>query len=355
MISPIDKDYEKPTDAADYDISVGEVMTQEYVSVTEDTSVGEAIKKFRDYAPEQPEKSTIYYTYIVDNEKRLKGVCSLRKMLNTPPEKPVSEIMETDLLYFKKDADAEEAAVDVSESHFPAIPVIDDQNRLIGIVRSEQLIEVVQETVTEDLLKLQGMDLPDPTDFTEIETKRSTVMLDAPLHKILRIRVPWLIVALLGGFLAGGVIGAFEETLETVVLLAIFIPVIMDMGGNVGTQSSTIFVRGVVLGHIDKTNIWRRVIKETITGLIIGVLIGGIAALGAYLWLQRTDLALVVFGSIIGTSLVAALVGFVIPWILYLTGQDPAAASNPLITTIKDVSGLLIYFGLATLLMAELI
>ncbi|OUJ18356.1 Mg/Co/Ni transporter MgtE [Methanonatronarchaeum thermophilum] len=355
MISPIEKDYEEPTDAADYDISVGEVMTQEYVHVTEGTSVGEAIKKFRDYTPEDPEKSTIYYTYVVDDEKHLKGVCSLRKMLNTSPEKPISEIMETELLSFHVDADAEEAAVDVSEIHFPAVPVTDNEGRLIGIVRSERLIEVVQETVTEDLLKLQGMDLPETTDFTEIETKRSTLMLDAPIHKILRIRIPWLVVALIGGFLAGGVIGIFEETLETVVLLAIFIPVIMDMGGNVGTQSSTIFVRGVVLGHIDKTNVWKRVIKEAITGLLIGILIGGIAALGAYLWMQRTDLAIVVFGSMIGTSIVAALVGFVIPWILYLAGQDPAAASNPLITTIKDVSGLLIYFGLASLLMAELL
>ncbi len=355
MTSPSKEGFEKPTDAAEYDISIGEVMTQQYVSVTKNTAVGDAIKKFRDYTPEDPERSTIYYVYVVDKQENLVGVCSVRKLLNTPEDQPVSSIMKTDLISFNIDADAEEVAVDVTEYHFPAIPITDNENKLVGIVRSEQLIEVVQETLTEDLLKLQGMDLPEPTDFTEIETKRSTLMLDAPIHQILRIRVPWLVVALAGGFLAGGVIGVFEEALETVVLLAIFIPVIMDMGGNVGTQSSTIFVRGVVLGHIDKTNVWYRVAKEAFTGILIGLLVGAIAAAASYAWIQRTDLALVVFGSMVGTSLVASLVGFVIPWLLYLTGQDPAAASNPIITTIKDVSGLLIYFGLASLLMIELI
>lgn len=350
MTSPSKEGFEKPTDAAEYDISIGEVMTQQYVSVTKNTAVGDAIKKFRDYTPEDPERSTIYYVYVVDKQENLVGVCSVRKLLNTPEDQPVSSIMKTDLISFNIDADAEEVAVDVSEYHFPAIPITDNENKLVGIVRSEQLIEVVQETLTEDLLKLQGMDLPEPTDFTEIETKRSTLMLDAPIHQILRIRVPWLVVALAGGFLAGGVIGVFEEALETVVLLAIFIPVIMDMGGNVGTQSSTIFVRGTALGQIGEQNVKRHIMKEGLVGLLIGVLVGSLAGIAAYLWKGMPELGIVIFLSLTLTCIIASMIGYGIPWIAHKLGYDPAAVSDPFITTIKDVTALLIYFSLAAAL-----
>ena len=300
----------------------------------------------------------------MDDGGKLVGVASLREMLSADGDAPMSEIMQTELVTFSPEADAEQVAADVADLHFPAVPVVNDDGVLVGIVRSETLLDVVEEESSEDMLRMQGMNLPKigKADFTDIETRRSTIMLDSSLRSILRIRVPWLIVALAGGFLAGGVIGVYEDELETVVILAFFIPVVMDMGGNVGTQSSTIFIRGVVLGHIDKANVARRITKETVVGAVIGVMVGTVAAAVAYLWLSvlRADpaafeVALVVFGAMVGTSTVAALVGFMIPWLVYLVGQDPAAASNPIVTTIKDVSGLLIYFGLASLLITELL
>ena len=362
-VTPEDVIEEPPEEAEEYELSVGDVMTTSYVAVLPDTSIVNAIDQFQAFSPNQPNQTTIYYTYVIDEDDRLCGVASLREMLSAPGEDPISSIMTEEIVSFNHTAAAEMAAMNLSDLYFPAIPVVDDEDRLVGIVRSDVLVEVMEEESSEDMLRMQGMDLPElsPDDFTDVETRRSTIMLDASIWQILRIRVPWLIVALAGGFLAGGVIGVYEDALETVVILAFFIPVVMDMGGNVGTQSSTIFIRGVVLGHIDRANVFRRIGKESAVGLLIGAMVGVVASVVAYLWLSMLrgdpaamDVAIVVFGAMIGTSFVAALVGFLIPWLVYLAGQDPAAASNPIVTTIKDVSGLLIYFGLAMLLIAEL-
>jgi len=352
-----------PRKAEKYELSVGDVMTDGYVSVTSDTPIDEGVDEFQEYAPEDSTQTTVYYTYVVDDDGHLVGVASLREMLGASGDEPISSIMEDDVVSFNEDADAEQAAMDVADLHYPAVPVVDDDGRLLGIVRSDTLVDVMEAESSEDMLRMQGMRLPElkADDLTDIEEQRSRIMLDASFKDILSIRVPWLIVALAGGFLAGGVIAGFEDDLETVVMLAFFIPVVMDMGGNVGTQSSTIFIRGVVLGHIDRSNVVKRITKETAVGVFIGVIVGAVAALAAYAWMDllradpaATELALVVFGAMVGTSVVAALVGFLIPWLVYRIGQDPAAASNPIVTTIKDVSGLLIYFGLASLLIAEL-
>lgn len=357
MESTIEEVIEEPPEEAEaYELAVGDVMTDAFVSVTADTAIEEAIRRFQEFAPADPLQTTIYYIYVLDDDGRLVGVASLRELLGATGSEPISSIMEQDILSFDESADAEQAALDAAEVHFPAVPVVDEDNHLVGIVRSDTLVDVIEQETSEDMLRMQGMRLPElePEDLTDVEEQRSRLMLEAPFSEILRIRVPWLIVALAGGFLAGGVIGVYEDTLEAVVILAFFIPVVMDMGGNVGTQSSTIFIRGVVLGHIDRSNVAPRVVKESAVGVLIGLIVGAVAALVAFLWIGRADIAWVVFGAMVGTSVVAALVGFVIPWLVYLIGQDPAAASNPIVTTIKDVSGLLIYFGLATLLVLEL-
>ncbi len=361
--TPGDPDGAPPREAEEYELSVGDVMSDGYVSVGEDTTIDEAIDHFEQYSPVDPEQTTIYYTYVVDDEGVLVGIASLREMLSATNDRPITEVMERDVFTFQTGADAEQAAVDIADLHYPAVPVTDEAGRLQGIVRADVLIDVIEQESSEDMLRMQGMDLPDlePGDFTDIETQRSSIMLDAPLSSILRIRVPWLIVALAGGFLAGAVIGVYEEALELVVILAFFIPVVMDMGGNVGTQSSTIFIRGVVLGHIDRHNVTKRILKETVVGALIGAIVGVVAGAVAYLWMEllrndplAVELGVIVFVAMVGTSIVAALVGFVIPWLVYLAGQDPAAASNPIVTTIKDVSGLLIYFTIASVLIAEL-
>ncbi|EMA41630.1 magnesium transporter [Halobiforma nitratireducens] len=330
----------------------GEITDDEYVAVTQDTFVGPAIEKFRKFDPEE-EETTVYYLYITDNSNRLVGVMSLRELLNAPEDDVVEEHMVTDLVTINAGADPEFAADEIVERDFPAMPVVDDDGVLVGVLRTDDMIEVVEEEATEDILKSAGFS------FADIEESRSSAILESSIPRILRLRLPWLIVALAGGLLAGGVIDYHEETLEGVVALAFFVPVIMDMGGNVGTQASTIFVRGLALGQIDDRNAMRYFAREGLIGLLIGLIIGAIGAAAAYVWQidepYAAELAIVVFAGLVAVCVVASVVGYVIPWIMNKLGFDPAAASDPLITTVKDVTALLIYFGLAAVLLAELL
>lgn len=330
---------------------VEEVTDDEYIAVTQDTFVGIAIEEFREFEPATDE-TTIYYLYVTDNHGRLKGVISLRELLNAPEDVVVEDLMETDLITVAADADPEVATQQMADHDFGALPVIDTDDQLIGVLRTDDMLDVVEEEATEDILKSAGFS------FADIEESRSSVILESSITRILRLRLPWLIVALAGGLLAGGVIEAYEDTLEAVVALAFFMPVIMDMGGNVGTQASTIFVRGLALGHIDDRNAMGHFAREGVIGLLIGLIIGGIGAGAAYFWQMdepyAVELATVVFVGLVAVCVVASVVGYVIPWIMNKLGYDPAAASDPLITTVKDVTALLIYFGLAAFLLAEL-
>ncbi len=332
--------------------TVGELTDGEFVAVTEDTFAGIAIDRFREFRPDDDE-TTIYYLYVVDDAERLVGVMSLRELLNAPEDDLVSDHMETDLVTLAQGADPELAAREMGELDFPALPVVDEDGRLVGIVRTEDMLEVVEEEASEDILKSAGFS------FVDVETARSSAILESSIPRILRLRLPWLLVALAGGLLAGGVIEHHEDTLEGVVALAFFVPVIMDMGGNVGTQASTIFVRGLALGHIDDRNAMKHFAREGFIGLLIGLIIGGVGAGAAYLWQRNepyaTELAIVVFVGLVSVCVVASVVGYVIPWVMNKLGFDPAAASDPLITTVKDVTALLIYFGLAAVLLAELL
>ncbi|RQG96427.1 magnesium transporter [Natrarchaeobius chitinivorans] len=330
---------------------VAEVTDDEYVSVTQDTFVGMAIDAFRAFEPVSDE-TTVYYLYVVDNSDRLVGVMSLRELLNAPEDDVVEDHMVTDLVTIDADADPEYAADEMAEREFPALPVVED-GVLVGVLRTDDMLEVVEEEATEDILKSAGFS------FTDVEQSRSSAILESSIPRILRLRLPWLIVALAGGLLAGGVIDYHEETLSGVVALAFFVPVIMDMGGNVGTQASTIFVRGLALGHIDDRNAAKYFAREGFIGLLIGLMIGAIGAGAAYVWQMNepyaTELAIVVFVGLVSVCVVASVVGYVIPWVMNKLGFDPAAASDPLITTVKDVTALLIYFGLAAVLLAELL
>ena len=331
---------------------IGEIVGGEYIVVEEDEFVGVAIDKFRAYEPAH-EEATVYYLYVVDSADRLVGVMSLRELLNAPEDDVVSEHMETDLLTVNESADPEFAAREFADYDFPALPVIDDRGRFVGIIRNEEMLDVVEEEASEDILKSAGFT------FTDVEVSRSSAILESSVSRILRLRMPWLLLALAGGLLAGGVIERHEATLEGVVALAFFIPVIMDMGGNVGTQASTIFVRGLALGHIDDRNAVKHFLREGFIGTLIGLMIGGVGAAAAFLWQRNepyaVELAMVVFVGLLTVCIVASVVGYIIPWVMHKLGFDPAAASDPLITTVKDVTALLIYFGLATVLLAELL
>ncbi len=326
--------------------SVGRIMTPDYLSVRPDWTVSKALDAIRERGQEYETVATVY---VVEEDGRLVDAMGLRRLLMTEPESRISELVRGPVVRLMATDDREEAVRAMERYDLPVLPVVDREDKLLGIVTHDDVMDVAEGEFTEDMFRLAGIT------WSEEEAGRSSRILEGSLTEVLKLRLPWLLVALAGGLMAGGVVGQFEETLEAIVVLAFFIPVIMDMGGNVGTQASTIFVRGFALGHITDENVLRHVWRETRTGLSVGILIGIVAGFAAWLWQGMPELGIVIFVSMIATCTIASMVGFAIPWLAHKAGKDPAAVSDPFITTIKDVSGLLIYFGLATWLLAALL
>ena len=300
----------------------------------------------KDIKNQDQDAETIYYLYVLDDDDRLIGVLSLRELLMEEPNVKIKEIMNTDVISIDLDTDQEEAAHLMTKYDLISLPVINESGKMLGILTIDDIVDVIQEEETEDIFKRAGF-----SQFEQQEADYSSNLIYGSLFNVVRTRLPWLIVVLFGGLIAGGVIEHFEASLESIVALSFFIPVIMDMGGNVGTQSSTIFVRGLVLGHIDIKDFGRYLRKEALAGGSIGLISALLLGFSSYLWQGDIALALTTSSSIFLTIFLASMLGYVIPFILVKLGRDSAAASDPLITTIKDITGLIIYFTLARLFM----
>ncbi len=322
-------------------------MTSDFISIHAEETTELILEKIKELEPDDSE--IISYAYVVDEDKKLIGVVSLREIFIAEQGTRIKDIMHENVVSVSLTTDQEEVAAFLDRYGLLAIPVVDGENRLQGIVTLDDIVEVIEAETTEDIYKQSGLSV------TGTEFLRSEKIIKAPILLILKLRIPWLVIVLVGGLLAGGIIGQFEEILESVVILAFFIPVIMDMGGNVGTQSSTIFVRGVVLGQIDVKKAWKYLGKETLVGLTIGALSGTAAGLVAYIWQGEPLVGLVVFLSMTFTCALASTIGYLFPMLCHKFGFDPAAAANPLITTVKDVTGLLIYFSLASFFLEQLL
>ncbi len=321
--------------------TAGGLMTTEFISLPEDIPVEEAITRLREIAPHA---EIIYYVYVVDTHTRLSGVLSLRDLIAAGDGTLLSEIMYRNVISVPVTMDQEEVARVVSRYDLLAVPVVDEEQRLLGIITIDDILDVLEEEATEDIYRLAGT-----ADVEGID------ILDATVLGLARRRMPWLVISLLGGLLSGSVIGAFQSTLEAVVILAVFIPVIMDMGGNVGTQSSTIFVRGLATGEIGPADVWRYFFREIKVGLTMGVCNGLMIAVAASIWQGMPLLGFVVGVAMFSTIALAALIGTLVPIIFNSYGIDPAITAGPFVTTIKDVTGLLIYFWIATAFMNYLI
>jgi magnesium transporter len=237
------------------------------------------------------------------------------------------------------DTDQEVVARTLQELDLLAIPVVDKEERLVGIVTIDDAVDILEEEATEDIYDQAGF-----ADVTGNESDRSDVLINGNLWKIWKVRMPFLLATMVLGMLSGLVIDGFESTLESIAAVAIFIPLIMGMGGNVGTQSSTVFTRGVVLGHIQIKNFFKHFIKETGVGFSIGAVIGAISGVVASLFLGLPMLGLAVALAMVVTMTVASLLGFLVPFILIKCNVDQAAGSAPIITSLKDIVALVVYF-----------
>ncbi|MCW3491247.1 magnesium transporter [Dethiobacter alkaliphilus] len=342
LLTLIDEDAEELRGLMKYpEDTAGGIMTTEYIAFPENMTVEEAIRRLREIAPEA---ETVYYVYVVTEEMQVSGVLSLRELIASADGTKLAEIMRKSLISVPVDMDQEEVARLVSKYDLLAVPVVDERQRLLGIVTVDDILDVLEEEATEDMYRRVGA--------AELE---SVDLVSASVPSILGRRLPWLIITLIGGLFVGSVIAVFEEALEAVAALVFFIPVIMDMGGNVATQSSTVFVRGVATGEISVEERWGYFLREIRIGVLMGVICGSTVAVAASLWQAEPMLGLVVGIAMSATVTVAAIIGTLIPLVFSQLGIDPAYASGPLVTTIKDASGLLIYFSIAVRLLPELV
>lgn len=317
--------------------TAGRIMTNRFVWIRNYFTVREAVEKFKVFA-EYAE--SINYLYVIDEERKLVGVVSYRDLLLAEPEEKIRTIMYERVISATVTMDQEVAAQLVQRYDFLAIPVVDEDNTLVGIVTIDDIIDVVMQEANEDIEKLSASGKA-----IDFETK--TLVAAAR-------RLPWLILLLFIGVISGRIISSFEDTLKQVVALAFFMPMIAGMTGNTGTQSLAVVVRGLISYDINRGVITRLVIRELGVGITIGLTCAVLIAIIAYIWQGSLILGAVVGSSLFFTLIIGTLAGTIIPIILYRLKIDPAVASGPLITTLNDIFSLLTYFGIATMFLKHL-
>jgi magnesium transporter len=283
----------------------------------------------------------VFYVYVTDEHNHLVGVLSLRNLLTVPPSTRLRDIMTTDVISVRTDMDQEEVAHLVAKYDILAIPVVDDGNKLMGIITVDDVIDVMRQEATEDMFKMAG-------------ASEEELLYGYKSFKIARLRLPWLLTNLFGGVITGYLMWRFKVTLKEVIALISFIPVITGMGGNVGGQSSTIVVRGFATGRIDFSTLRQVFFREMRVGLIMGTVCGLTIGVVAFFWHNNAYLGLVVGLAMVTAMTVAATMGVLAPSFFKKIGIDPAIASSPFVQTANDIIGILIYFGTATLFINHL-
>jgi magnesium transporter len=309
--------------------TAGRIMNPHVFALNEDISVGEAITELQN----NRDVEMVFYLYVVDDRKHLVGVVSLRRLLLVSPETPLKRIMTADLVSARVDTDQEEVARQVAAYNLLAIPVVDEENKLVGIITVDDVIDVIKDEATEDIYRLAGV-AGDDRAFT-------------PAAESFRKRLPWLAINLATAFLAAAVVAMFEHEIDLFPVLAIFMPIVAGMGGNAGTQTLTVIVRGIALGELTWSNSRKALFKEAMVGLANGIALGAMAAL--VVWVTRGS---PVLGAVLGMSMiinmfVAAAAGTLVPLGLRAANVDPALASSVFITTMTDVFGFFSFLGLA--------
>ncbi|MDN7226157.1 magnesium transporter [Planococcus sp. N064] len=317
--------------------TAGSIMTTEFVSIPENSTVRSAMNILRNAAPNA---ETIYYVFVVDEDKRLSGIVTLRDLIISDEDTLIRSIMNERVVSVSVGEDQEEVARMIKDYDFLAMPVIDFQNHLLGIITVDDIIDVLDEEASDDYSKLAAvsdMDTFDRGPFTAAKK-----------------RLPWLILLTFLGMLTANLMGMFEATLDKVALLAVFIPLIAGMAGNSGTQALAVAVRGIATGDIEEESKMKLLLREAGTGLITGVVCGLVVVGLVYFWKGELLIGALVGTAVMGSIFVATLAGSFIPLLIHRLNIDPAVASGPFITTLNDIISILIYLGLATTFLNQL-
>ena len=327
----------------------GGLMSPRFARLRPDMTVDEAVTYLRRQA-EQVE--TIHYAYVLDSDQKLLGVVPLRRLMSAPRDQRVRDIMRTDFISASEELDQEALAKLFSEEHLFAIPIVDHQGRMKGIVTADDIVNVVTEEASEDIQKIGGMEA-----------------LDAPYLKVamtemVRKRGGWLAALFIGETLTATAMSFFEKELAKAIVLGLFIPLIISSGGNSGSQATTLVIRAMALGEVTLRDWWRVIRREVAAGLTLGCMLGAIGITRILLWQEVAvatgkDLygqhyllvAITVGASLVGVVLFGTLAGAMLPFVLRRLGLDPASASAPFVATLVDVTGLIIYFTVASMIL----
>ncbi len=324
----------------------GGLMSPRFARVRPDMTVDEAISYLRKQAISKLE--TIYYVYVLDEQQHLTGVVSLKQLFAARPEKTVREVMQTDLVKVDERMDQEAVSRVFAEHDLLAIPVVDEQGRMKGLVTVDDIVDVVQEEATEDAQKFGGMQALEAP------------YLETPFWEMIRKRASWLSVLFVGELLTATAMAHFEDAIARALLLALFVPLIISSGGNSGSQASTLVIRAMALGEVTLRDWWRVVRREVFSGLALGSVLGILGFVRIVVWQairpvygeHHLLVAWTIFFSLVGVVTFGTLAGSLLPFLLRRLRFDPASASAPFVATLVDVSGVLIYFSVATLILS---
>jgi magnesium transporter len=326
--------------------SAGGLMATDVVTVREDVTVAEAIEALRHQCAE--DERQLYQVYAIDASGRLLGVVPVARLIVSAPSRLVREVAEPPVVEVQPQTDQEEVARLMARYNVAAMPVVDEQGKLLGRITFDDVVDVVEAEGTEDILKFGGMEA-----------------LDAPYLKVafgrmVRKRAGWLAALFIGEMLTATAMAFFQDEIAKAVILALFVPLIISSGGNSGSQASTLVIRAMALGEVTLRDWWRVIRREVATGLVLGMVLGTIGFLRITLWHAITGIygehymlvAITVFASLIGVVTFGTITGSLLPFILRKLGFDPASASAPFVATLVDVTGLIIYFSMASIILS---
>lgn len=317
--------------------SAGSIMTIEYVELRQKMTVKEALQHIKETGIT---KETVYTCYVTNSNRVLEGIVSLRSLVISDEDMKISELMEDDIIYVNTHDDQEVVADVFVKYGFLALPVVDNEHRLTGIITVDDIMDVMEQEATEDFQRMAAM-APSEDEY-----------LSSSIFTLAKHRITWLLILMIGAALTGGIIRRFEDLLNSIVVLTAFIPMLMDTGGNSGSQSSTLIIRGLALGEIELKDKWRVLWKEFRISILVGIVLGAVNFV-KNMYIDRVGLqvSLTVSLTLVATVMLAKMVGGVLPLIAKKLKLDPAIMAGPLITTIVDSLALVIYFSIASALL----
>src|ERR1051325_9821716 len=319
--------------------TAGRIMNPRVFALPDETTVEEAVKAIQQLGGVEMS----FYLYVIDERRHLVGVVSLRRLLLVPPQAKLTNIMTTDVISVGIDTPQEEVAKKVSSYHLLAVPVVDEENKLVGTVTVDDIIEVIRDTTTEEFQKLGGVEALDEP------------YVRTPMLTLVKKRARWLVVLFIGEMLTATAMGYFEKEIARAVVLALFVPMIVSSGGNSGSQAASLIIRALAVGEVTLRDWWRIMRREILSGLALGCILGSVGFVRVTLWQQLFGtyganwflIALTVLFALVGVVMWGTIAGSMLPFVMKRLGADPATSSAPFVATLVDVTGLVIYFTVA--------